>query len=109
MASICSMITSAFLHLAMLTQPVAPDSFTPLFDGRTLDGWVNVNDADTTWRAEDGMIKCTGEPICLLRTERMYENFVLELEWRYHDPKGNAGVFVWSDALPHGRALGQGD
>ncbi|MCH2138696.1 MAG: DUF1080 domain-containing protein [Phycisphaerales bacterium] len=80
----------------------APDSeFVDLFNGDTLAGWVNVNGAESTWQAEDGMIKCTGKPVCLLRTDRMYENFVLELEWRHHEPKGNAGVFVWSDALPH--------
>jgi hypothetical protein len=29
----------------------------------------------------------------------MYQNFILELEWRHLKPKGNAGVFVWADAL----------
>jgi hypothetical protein len=35
-----------------------------------------------------------------MRTERMYENFILEMEWMHHSPKGNAGLFVWSDPLP---------
>jgi hypothetical protein len=30
----------------------------------------------------------------------MYENFVLDVEWMHLKPKGNAGVFIWSDALP---------
>jgi hypothetical protein len=30
----------------------------------------------------------------------MYENYVLELEWRHVQPKGNAGLFVHADALP---------
>ena len=30
----------------------------------------------------------------------MYENFILEFEWRHESPKGNAGLFVWADALP---------
>ncbi|MBL9126759.1 MAG: DUF1080 domain-containing protein, partial [Verrucomicrobiales bacterium] len=34
-----------------------------------------------------------------LRTTRMFQNFVLELEWRHLRPQGNAGVFVWADAL----------
>src|SRR5690606_29412626 len=33
------------------------------------------------------------------RTARMYQNFILELEWRHLKPQGNAGVFVWTDAL----------
>ncbi|MDP7070742.1 MAG: DUF1080 domain-containing protein [Phycisphaerales bacterium] len=76
------------------------ESWTDLFDGETLSGWVNVNGAASTWRAEEGMIRCTGKPTCLLRTERMYEDFILELEWMHHEKRGNAGVFVWSDALP---------
>jgi hypothetical protein len=39
-------------------------------------------------------------PICEIRTERMYENFVLELEYLHEAPMGNAGVFVWADPLP---------
>ncbi|MCH2135560.1 MAG: DUF1080 domain-containing protein [Phycisphaerales bacterium] len=84
-----------------ISSAVAEDTFVDLFNGTDLSGWVNVNGADDTWRAEDGMIRCTGKPTCLLRTDRMYEDFVLELEWRHESPKGNAGVFVWSDALPH--------
>ncbi|MDP6840008.1 MAG: DUF1080 domain-containing protein, partial [Planctomycetota bacterium] len=50
--------------------------------------------------ARDGMIVCSGKPTGLLRTERMFENFVLELEWRHLVPGGNAGLFVWSDPIP---------
>jgi hypothetical protein len=71
-----------------------------LFDGKTLDGWVNINCAPDTFGVRDGMITSTGVPICEIRTERMYENFVLELEYQHVKPMGNAGVFVWADALP---------
>ncbi|MCP4193539.1 MAG: DUF1080 domain-containing protein [Planctomycetaceae bacterium] len=81
-------------------QPTAADEFTQLFNGENLTGWVNVNCAPSTWTVKDGVIHCTGKPIGELRTERMYQNFVLELEWRHLKPKGNAGVFVWADALP---------
>jgi len=72
----------------------------PLFDGRDLSGWVNVNGAPDTWTARDGMIVCSGHPAGVLRTARMYENFVLELDWRHLTAGGNSGVFIWSDALP---------
>jgi hypothetical protein len=75
------------------------DGFVPLFNGKDLTGWVNVNCAPETWSVADGMIHCTGKPICELRTERMYENFVLELEWMHTVPKQNAGVFIWGDAI----------
>jgi hypothetical protein len=73
--------------------------FVPLFNGRDLSGWVNVNCAPETWSVRGGLIFCTGKPICELRTARMYENFVLELEYRHLEPGGNAGVFIWGDAL----------
>src|SRR5919106_5336345 len=74
--------------------------FVPLFNGRDLSGWVNVNCAPETWSVRVGMIHSTGKPICELRTDRMYENFILELEYKHLEPGGNAGVFVWADALP---------
>ena len=73
--------------------------FVPLFNGRDLAGWVNVNCAPDTWQAHDGMIVCSGLPTGVLRTTRQYENFILELEWRHMKPQGNAGVFIWSDGL----------
>jgi hypothetical protein len=30
----------------------------------------------------------------------MYENYVLELEWRIMEPRGNSGLFLHADALP---------
>ncbi|MCA9215881.1 MAG: DUF1080 domain-containing protein [Planctomycetales bacterium] len=75
------------------------EEFKPLFNGKNLDGWRNINCAPETWSVRDGMIYCTGAPIGELRTDRMYQNFVLELEWRHLKPKGNAGVFVWADAI----------
>jgi len=74
--------------------------FVPLFNGRDLDGWVNVNCAPETWTVRDGMIVCMGMPYGVLRTERMYENYELELEWRHLTEGGNAGLFIHSGALP---------
>jgi hypothetical protein len=79
--------------------PQEEAGFVPLFNGRDLDGWVNVNCGPGTWSVRDGMIYSTGKPICELRTGRMFENFILELEYQHLDPQGNAGVFVWGDAL----------
>ena len=75
---------SIMLTACLSLSAVAGDGWTDLFNGETLAGWVNVNGAASTWRAEDGMIRCTGKPTCLLRTARMYEDFVLELEWMHH-------------------------
>lgn len=75
------------------------DGFEPLFDGKSLDGWVNVQCAPSTWTVKDGMVVCSGLPTGILRTARMYENFELELDYRHLKAGGNAGLFLWSDAL----------
>ncbi|NQU23264.1 MAG: DUF1080 domain-containing protein [Candidatus Nealsonbacteria bacterium] len=73
------------------------DELRPLFNGRDLSGWVSVNTAPSTWTVADGMIVCSGKPIGEIRTERMYQNFILEIEWRHMKPGGNAGIFIWAD------------
>jgi hypothetical protein len=74
--------------------------FVSLFNGKDFDGWVNVNCAPETWTVKDGIIVCTGIPTGVLRTERQYENYILELEWRHMKEGGNAGLFIHSDDLP---------
>ncbi len=92
--------SSLFLSAAAL----AEDGFTPLFNGRDLAGWVNINCAPDTFFATNGIVHCTGFPTGILRTERMYQNFVLDAEWRHLKPKGNSGIYVWADPVP---AVGQ--
>lgn len=72
----------------------------PLFDGVSLAGWTPVNvDADT-FTVRDGMLVCSGSPTGELRTDREFENFVVEFEYSHRRAGGNAGFFVWADALP---------
>ncbi len=78
--------------------------FESLFNGRDLSGWVNINCGPDTFSVTNGLIHCTGFPTGILRTERMYQNFILEVEWRHLKPKGNSGIYVWADPVP---ALGQ--
>ena len=82
------------LALAAAGAEQAEEGFRPLFNGKDLSGWVPVNTAPSTWTVRDGMIICSGRPTGELRTDRMYHNFILELEWRHMRPRGNAGVFA---------------
>src|SRR6476469_4911100 len=75
------------------------DEFVSLFNGHDLSGWVNVNCAPSTFTVRAGEIVTTGIPTGVLRTEKQYENFILELEWKHIVPGGNSGLFVWSDAI----------
>src|SRR5204862_2473898 len=80
--------------------PADAEGFRTLFNGKDLSGWVPVNVAPETFTVRDGLIVSTGVPTGVMRTERPYENFIIELEWRHVKPGGNAGLFVWADALP---------
>jgi len=75
------------------------EEFVSLFNGRNLDGWANVNCAPETWTVRDGIIVCGGIPTGVLRSDKQYENYILELEWRHMKEGGNAGLFIHSDAL----------
>ena len=35
-----------------------------------------------------------------MRSDKQYENFVLELEWRHLKAAGNSGVFIWAAPTP---------
>ncbi|MEX2672109.1 MAG: DUF1080 domain-containing protein [Phycisphaeraceae bacterium] len=76
------------------------DGFVEMFNGEDLDGWVNVNGAESTYFVRDGMVVTSGQPHGVLRSDRHYENFILELEYRHIQERGNAGLFIWSDPLP---------
>ena len=96
----------AACHGAQKAQPAPAAECTaalfsgPIFNGTDLSGWVKVNCFDDTFAARDGMLFCTGNPTGFLRTDRMYENFVLEFDWKHEKEQGNAGLFVWSDPIP---------
>ena len=102
------MLLKSFLAVAAISlafsfptsgKSIAADDFTPLFNGTDLTGWVLTNTPPETWTFEEGMLICSGKPIGEIRTEKMYQNFVMELEWRHMVPRGNAGIFVWADDI----------
>ena len=75
----------------------ADKPFTPLFDGKTLNGWELCN-GKASYRAEGGTIVGTtveGSPNSFLCTTREYGDFVLEYETKT-DPKLNSGLQVRS-------------
>src|SRR5437879_4518543 len=57
--------------------------FVPMFNGKDLTGWVNVNCAPSTFFVKDGEIITTGKPTGYLRTARQYENFIADFEWMH--------------------------
>lgn len=72
----------------------AEEGFVSLFDGKTLDGWHLVHDAQFV--AEDGVLKLNGG-LGWLRSDKEYSDFVLRLEFRFMKPKQDGGVFLRSN------------
>ena len=96
--------------LALVPLPAADDAgFKPMFNGRDLTGWVNVNTHPGTFFAKGDEVITTGKPTGYLRTTKQYENFIADLDWMHIPPKpdavGNSGFFVWADPIP---AVGTG-
>jgi len=97
---------TALLPLALLASLAPAQEWTPLFDGRTLNGWrVEAKPADAAqgfWKAEDRVIVCdsrgrAGHDYVWLMTEREFDDFELRLEVRsFRLSPGNSGVQVRS-------------
>jgi len=108
---LCVLLLAFTAFPARAQEPIAevpPLGFTDLFNGKDLTNWVDVNTSPDTWSVEDGLLVCKGQPIGVMRSERMYENFILVVEWRHMEAGGNSGVFLWSDARPEGNRLPRG-
>lgn len=70
--------------------------------------WIQVNTEAGTWTLEGDVLKCSGQPIGVIRSEKRYENFLLHIEWKHMEAGGNSGTFVWSDAEPGENRLPNG-
>ncbi len=102
------LIIGTLLTAHSLTASAQELAFKPLFNGKDLTGWVDVNTKPGNWSVKDGLLVCQGQPIGVMRSDKQYENFILEIEWRHMEPGGNSGVFLWSDAKPSGNRLPMG-
>lgn len=72
-----------------------------LFDGKTLTGWhadVPAKDKDLNtpdaFIVRDGMLVSLGEPRGHLITDAVYQNYRLEVEYRFTGKPGNCGILV---------------
>jgi type 1 glutamine amidotransferase len=84
--------------------PAAGERWEYLFDGKTLDGWVQRN-GQAKYTVEDGMIVGTtvlNTPNSFLCTDRMYTDFILELEFLV-EPGMNSGIQIRSHSFKHYR------
>ncbi|MEJ6645275.1 MAG: DUF1080 domain-containing protein [Akkermansiaceae bacterium] len=90
---------------ALLTPNLLADEAKPvqLFNGKDLTGWhSDVPAADKnpdikpSFIARDGKLVSLGKPGGHLITDKVHENFRLELEYRFAKEPGNCGVLVYA-------------
>jgi hypothetical protein len=76
-------------------------NFTDLFNGKDLTGWKQLN-GKAKYEVKNGEIVGTtvlNEPNSFLVTEKLYENFILELEFKL-DADMNSGIQFRSESKP---------
>jgi hypothetical protein len=88
--------------LAMIASTIAAedDGFTPLFDGKSLDGWKQ-HGGKANYKVEDEQIVGTSVPNTsnsFLCTTKEYGDFILEVEFKV-DPALNSGVQIRSQVF----------
>lgn len=90
--------STAALAGATVTR-AADDGFTPLFDGKTLNGWQGD---PLLWVIEDGMLIGRSPGIGyndFLATEKSYGNFTMRLAVQLVDNNGNSGIQFRSERV----------
>ena len=82
------------------TAAAEEDGWVSLFDGKTLEGWIQKNGL-ATYRVEDGAIvgkTAPGSPNSFLCSEGEYGDFELEFEVNLMNSELNSGVQIRSQA-----------
>jgi hypothetical protein len=90
-----------FLTAALLIPAAsAEENWTPLFDGKSLDGWKQ-HGGKAKYRVEDEQIVGSSVPNTsnsFLCTEKEYGDFILEVEFKV-DPALNSGIQIRSQVF----------
>ena len=87
MRKLACLLAVAVPFAAAQTEP----GFTPLFNGKNLDGWKLVRPLGPGYLVEEGRLVCPANGGGNLFTEKEYANFILRLEFKL-SPGGNNGI-----------------
>ena len=74
-------------------------NWVALFDGKSLDGWEKVGNAESVWEVKDGAIQGSGPPSMLVCTKGPYKNFRYRAEIKINDG-GNSGLYFRTTRKP---------
>jgi hypothetical protein len=64
--------------------------YAKLFNGRNMDEFTLVGVTPATYKVQDGVIVCSGQPNGYFATKKSYRNYLLKFDWRYARPAGLA-------------------
>lgn len=102
--------TNSLLALALICLfTTANAQKTPLFDGKTLNGWKAVG-GKAPYSIEDGAIvgkMTSGTPNSFLITEKEYGDFILELDVKLEGTETNSGIQTRSHIKSTGTVYGR--
>ncbi|MEJ6572967.1 MAG: DUF1080 domain-containing protein [Akkermansiaceae bacterium] len=90
--------------IAMAEEKSDTDGFTPLFNGKTMDGWHNPY----KWgkiKVVDGEIHLTGDKKFFVVTDKKYSNFIFEAQILLPEGKANSGFMFRAHEQP-GKVFG---
>jgi len=87
---ICTMALGCGTNMAAEIEKPA-DKFQPLYNGKDLTGWEVLGGNIEAWQADGELLSCVKEGGGWLRTDKMYSDYVLKMEFRI-PPGGNSGV-----------------
>lgn len=75
--------------------------WTSLFDGKTTKGWHNYGKKDISplWKVEDGALIMSAKGAGDIATDKEYEDFEFELEWKISEG-GNSGIYYLVNENP---------
>ncbi len=90
-------------------KPITPDKPIDLFNSEDLSGWVYDLEGDDTkpgdvFTVVDGVLKNTGKPRGVIRTEHDYTDYEIEVQWRWPGKGGNSGLLIHC-STPRNRSI----
>ncbi len=71
-----------------------PGDLVDLLPEGGLGGWTAVGAAADTWSRRDGRLVCSGKPNGFIRTDKTFENYVLEAEYMFPGKGGSTGILL---------------
>jgi len=84
-----------FRNITIKPLPTSEKRWDDLFNGKDLSGWTVMGNNKEAFSAKDGVLECNGKGGYWLRSEKAYENFLLNLEFKI-SKRGNSGIFIRS-------------